>query len=151
MKRFVRPLVFLLMTLSSLAVHPACGQALGTNFTYQGQLKQAGTPLNGAVDFEFRLWTSITSGVVVGIPNTINNVNVVDGLFTVSLDFGAFAFNGAQRWLEIAVRHPAGSGSFTTLSPRQPLTATPYALYALSGPGSAGPWTTSGNNIFNTN
>lgn len=49
----------------------------------------------------------------------------------VSLEFGASAFTGDKRWLEIAVRSPAGSGSFTTLTPRQPLTASPYALKAL--------------------
>src|SRR5207244_3413240 len=44
------------------------------------------------------------------------------------IDFGAAAFNGDARWLEIAVRSPAGGGTFTTLSPRQPLTGAPYAL-----------------------
>jgi hypothetical protein len=36
------------------------------------------------------------------------------------------AFQNAG-WLQIALRCPTGSGSFTTLSPRQPLTAAPYA------------------------
>jgi hypothetical protein len=49
-----------------------------------------------------------------------------------SRQFGANAFNGDARWLEIAVRCPAGSGAYTTLNPRQPLTATPYALFAAS-------------------
>src|SRR5215510_7680697 len=37
----------------------------------------------------------------------------------------AFTYQG---WLEIGVRVPPGSGSYTTLTPRQPLTGTPYAL-----------------------
>ena len=45
-------------------------------------------------------------------------------------DFGGNAFNGADRFLQIAVRCPVGSGSYTTLTPRQPLTAAPYALYS---------------------
>jgi hypothetical protein len=56
----------------------------------------------------------------------------MNGLFTVVIDFGGGAFNGAARWLEIGVRCPAGSGSYTTLSPRQALRAAPYAL-ALPG------------------
>jgi hypothetical protein len=50
-------------------------------------------------------------------------------LFTVTLDFGAAAFPGFDRWLEISVR-TNGSGSFATLSPRQALTPTPYAITA---------------------
>ncbi len=29
-----------------------------TPFTYQGQLKQCGVPVNGISDFEFNLWTA---------------------------------------------------------------------------------------------
>src|SRR5205085_3757006 len=57
------------------------------------------------------------------------NQTVSNGLFTAALDFGSTAFWGAGRWLEIAVR-PAGNGSYTTLAPRQALTATPYASSA---------------------
>jgi hypothetical protein len=54
---------------------------------------------------------------------------VTNGLFTVSLDFGAGVFTGADRWLEIGVR-TNGAAIFTTLDSRQPLTPTPYAIYA---------------------
>jgi len=111
---------------------------LGTAFTYQGQLKQAGVPLDGTADFEFSLWDDPGSGappvggVQVGLPEGASNVSVVGGQFTVDLDFGPDAFNGQDaRWLEIAVRSPHDPGDtapFTTLSPRQPLAPTPLAL-----------------------
>jgi hypothetical protein len=147
MKRSAWWFVILLISLC----HPARGQTLGTNFTYQGQLKQSGAPLNDTADFEFRLFDALSGGAQVGSTDPVSNVNVVNGLFTVSLDFGALAFNGDQRWLEIRARSPAGAGNFTTLTPRQPMTVAPYALYALTGPGSGGPWAVSGNNVFNTN
>ena len=108
---------------------PALGQTpLGTAFTYQGKLEQAGVPLDGTADLEFRLFGAASGGAQIGSTQTVSNVTIADGLFTASLNFGATAFNGDARWLEIAVRSPAGSGAFTTLTPRQPLTATPYAL-----------------------
>jgi len=102
---------------------------LGTQFTYQGQLKQSGSPVNGAADFEFSLWDALTGSNQVGSTQTINGVSVTGGLFTVALnaggEFGATPFAGEQRWLEIAVNG-------TTLVPRQEITAAPNALFALN-------------------
>ena len=107
---------------------------LGTAFTYQGQLKQSGNPVNGTCDCDFSLWDAASGGTQIGLTQAKTNVNVVNGLFTISnLDFGSRAFNGEARWLAIAVRCPAGSGSYTNLSPRQPLTAVPYALSLRAG------------------
>ncbi len=105
---------------------------MGTAFTYQGHLKKDGTPVNGNCDFLFSLWDAETGGNQIGSNVEKTNVPVSNGLFTVQLDFGSGAFQGDARWLEIALRCPAGSGSYTTLSPRQPLTPAPYAL-ALPG------------------
>lgn len=144
-------LIALTLLVSALYVTEAASQPIGADFTYQGQLRISGVPLNGTADFEIKLFDAPSGGLQQGGTNPINNINVVDGLFTAPLNFGPGAFNGDQRWLEISARTPAGSGNFTTLNPRQPLTAAPYALYALTGPGSGGPWTVSGNNVFNTN
>ncbi len=101
---------------------------MGTAFTYQGQLKKDGSPLNGNCDFQFGLWNAATGGTQIGTTQTKTNVPVSNGLFTISdLDFGSGAFNGDARWLAIAVRFPAGSGGYTSLSPRQALTPAPYA------------------------
>ncbi len=110
--------------------------ALGTAFTYQGQLLLDGAPAAGACDFQFSLFDSASGGNQLGSTQTISPVNVTNGLFTVQLNesgqFGGDSFSGSDRWLQIAVRCPVGSPSYTTLLPRQQLTATPYALYAPS-------------------
>ncbi len=139
-----------LSVLSATCVVAMAQAPVGTAFTYQGQLKQAGVPGNGTADFVFTLWNAETGGTIVD-SRDLTSVEVVDGLFTVQLDFGAEAFDGDARWLEIEVEFPSGEGNWTILSPRQPMTATPYALYALSSPGSAGNWAVNGNDIHNTN
>jgi hypothetical protein len=102
-------------------------QPIGTAFTYQGQLKEAGVPVNGTVDLEFTLWDAPIDGVLVDW-RIIEAVDVMSGLFTASLDFGADLFTGSAYWLEVAVRFPAGIGPFVALTPRQGITPTPYAL-----------------------
>ena len=67
-----------------------------TSFTYQGRLTDGGTPANGNYDLQFALWTSLTNGVQVGSTQTSNTVAVSNGVFTVSLDFGANAFPGCR-------------------------------------------------------
>ena len=112
-----------------------------TAFTYQGQLKQGGSPVGGQCDFEFRLFDTLVGGTQIGPTLRFDGaganpppVTVVAGLFTVTLDSGVGVFQGDRRFLEIAVRRPARSGTYTTLSPRQPITAAPYALFAFDAP-----------------
>jgi hypothetical protein len=110
----------------SVAAAPA-----GTAFTYQGNLAAGGHPASGLYDFQFSLWDAATEGNSVAGPLSTNGVEVTNGLFTVSLDFGAGVFGGQAKWLQIAVR-TNGGGDFTALGPLQPLTASPFALYALN-------------------
>jgi hypothetical protein len=144
-------LVATLGTLLALTVSLAqAGAPLGTAFTYQGQLKKNGALVSGTCDFQFKLFDAASAGTQVGSAVSANAVPVMNGLFTVQLDFGAGAFSGDARWLEVAVKC-AGDSAFTTLTPRQALTATPYALHARNNwalNGNAG--TTAGTNFVGT-
>ncbi len=107
---------------------------LGTGFTYQGRLENAGSPANGLHDLRFRLYDALSGGAQVGATLCADNVNVADGLFSVPLDFGN-QFAGQERFLAIDVRADTGLGcgngtGFVSLSPRQALTAAPNALFA---------------------
>ncbi|MBS0196523.1 MAG: hypothetical protein JSR77_07175 [Planctomycetes bacterium] len=112
----------------------------GPAFTYQGELRADGVPLDGACDFKFRLYDAATGSGQVGPELSVPGVNVLNGLFTTQLNFGSSPFVGQARWLEISVRNSGSGAAYTVLAPRQALTATPYALYAINGPaGPAGP------------
>lgn len=111
------------------AIYQAAAQ--GTAFTYQGQLNDNGSPANGNYDLRFTIYDSSSGPSLIAGPMTNSPTAINNGLFVVTLDFGAGVFNGADRWLEIAVRTNAPA-SFTTVSPRQKLTATPYSITALN-------------------
>jgi len=120
-----------------------------TAFTFQGQLKRDGVPWNGKADFRFGLWDAASLGNPIGLAVDRLAQTVINGLFTVEVDFGASGFDGNPRWLEVEVRTDQ-SGLFVRLSPRHPITAAPYALHALNTP-SAGLWQANGADIHNTN
>jgi hypothetical protein len=104
----------------------------GTAFTYQGQLRNGAGVVNSTCDLEFGLWDALTLGTQVGVTQTKSAITVTNGLFSTPLDFGASAINGEARSLAMTVRCPAGAGSYSPLTPRQPLTPAPLAL-ALPG------------------
>jgi hypothetical protein len=117
------------LTLGLLLSGVAISQAQ-TAFTYQGSLQQNGAPANGAYDFQFGLYANASGGsAVVAVTNL--NINVAGGLFTTAIDFGN-TFNGAIYWLDIAIRPNGNTGAFTSLSSRQAVSPSPYALYAPS-------------------
>jgi hypothetical protein len=108
----------------------AVAAQVGPAFTYQGQLKDGGQPANGQYDFRFTLFDASEGNGQIGSSIMAGTWDVTDGLFTVTLSFGPNAFNGDARYLQIEVQL-AGGSSFTVLSPRQPITPAPYALFAL--------------------
>jgi hypothetical protein len=111
--------------LGSLAIATTCSAGV----TYQGRLQWQGAPLNDTVDLRFRLFDAESGGGSLGRTLDVAGVLVADGLFTVSLDFG-YPFGAAETWLEIAVAYPAGSGNYTTLSPRQLVGSAPRAHFS---------------------
>jgi hypothetical protein len=105
--------------------------AQGTAFTYQGRLNDGGSPASGIYDLRFTIYDSTNSpGTVIAGPVTNSATAVSNGLFTVTLDFGSGVFAGNPRYLDIGVRTNGSPNPFTILSPRQPLTPTPYAIFA---------------------
>jgi hypothetical protein len=121
---------FVVITAAVLAIATNTALSQGTAFTYQGRLHNATNTANGIFDLRFGLYDMATGPFNQVSPAMTNSAVVVtNGLFTVLLDFGSNAFNGDDRWLEIGVR-TNGNGAFETLSPRQKITATPYATRA---------------------
>jgi hypothetical protein len=109
----------------------AQGTPLGTGFTYQGQLKRDGEPVDDECWFAFRLYDDPGGENQVGEAiTTTTPISVTEGLFTTGLDFGPDAFTGDARWLGIRVKCSADV-EYADLG-RQPLTAAPYATYARS-------------------
>src|SRR5437899_7738229 len=127
-------LIRLLAVVLFIIVGTACIQS--APITYQGHLQEGGQKANGVYDFQFRLAKSEHD--YAGPAITVEGVTVTNGLFTVLLDFGSSVFDGTDLWLEIGVRTSAGDEDFQTLSPRQPITATPYAMYALASGSASG-------------
>ena len=115
------------------AVRLTGGTPLDQAFTYQGQLRNAGQLVNGPVDLRITMWDSEVGGAQVGSANSFNAIVLNEGRFACGLSFGSSAFDGSNRWIQVEFRNPAGSGQYLALSPRDKVTAAPYALYALNG------------------
>jgi hypothetical protein len=128
-----------LFIISALFTTVTSAFAQGTAFTYQGRLNDNSQPANGSYDLTFTLFSASNGGSQVG--NTFTNAAtpVASGLFTATLDFGSGVFTGSNLWLEVAVRTNGSAGGYTTLTPRQPILPTPYAILANTANNLAGP------------
>ncbi|HNT25761.1 MAG TPA: hypothetical protein PKM21_15430 [Anaerolineales bacterium] len=110
---------------------------LHNNFTYQGYITdETGVPLTDECNIRFGLWDAASGGSQIGTYDDNNaDVQIVDGYFTASVndgnEFGSTSFNGQARYLSISL---TCTDFQETLSPRQPLTAVPYAIYAMNLP-----------------
>ena len=123
----------LLALACALAAFPTHADPQSNAFTYQGELLQEGLPVHGQRAMTFRLFDAEAGGLQQGNSVDLASVKINRGVFAADLDFGTAIFHGNALWLEIEL-----NGEI--LAPRQAVTSTPYALYALnSAPGPAGP------------
>jgi len=124
-----------LAILSAVLICSGKANAQSTAFNYQGRLQDGGTNATGNYDFQFTLWDSLTGGTQQPPPapetRILSNVPVTNGVFTVQLDFGSLVWPGTDRFLEVSVRPFGYGGPYTILSPRQPITPTPYSIHTL--------------------
>ena len=134
----------LLAAALSLAGLASAASAQQTAITYQGQLAMNGQPANGVYDMYIRIYDAATGGVSLSA-GCVNNVTVTNGQFTTVFDFGVVNQTTAK-WFEIMVRPDNGQTcniltDYTTLAPRQRVTATPWATHANRAFGLSNPQT----------
>lgn len=111
--------------MTAVLIFVTASLAQTTAFTYQGRFtdSSASQPTNGSYNMAFRLFDAATGGNQVPKEGADVNalVSVINGVFTVKLDYGAAAFStSGSRYLEIQV-------GATVLSPRQEITSAPFA------------------------
>jgi hypothetical protein len=103
---------------------------VGTAILHNGQLTENGAPANGIYDLQFRLFDGYSGGNQFGPPLTYEDLVISNGVFQLYLDFGAMAFTGDERWLEVAARPGTSTDEFQLLAGRQRMDPVPYAIYA---------------------
>lgn len=115
----------------ALAAH-ADAAPITQTITYQGELSENGAPKNGTIDVMVKIFDAAQSGSQFELA-TFQDVPVARGLFTlpITLDNLIF-FEGGNWWIEVSVRNGPESGAapYTTLLPRQLISAAPYAINA---------------------
>lgn len=148
------------MAILSVLPFAAWAAPQGSGFTFQGQIKKTGVPVNGSCDFQFTLWDdalNVLPANQLGIMQSVNNVAIGSGIVSVELNaagqFGSNAFNGDARWLGISLRCPTGVGAFSPLTPRTKINSSPYALHSLDVPlgGGDSVWSLNGNSAYYSN
>ncbi|MEP6902885.1 MAG: hypothetical protein ABJA66_14120, partial [Actinomycetota bacterium] len=94
LKHFLIILMFTMLTASTVS-------AQTTVFNFQGRLNDGANPANGNVEMQFKLYDALAGGTQIGATISRPAVVVINGIFTTQLDFGAAAFDGSARFVEI--------------------------------------------------
>ncbi len=130
-------LVSIALLARDVTAGPGAGAAqlrapMSTGFTYQGYLENGGTPVTGNCAMVFKLFSDQAASVQVGGDDVQLSVDVIDGLFSATLNmagqFGAGAFDGSERWLQASMNCPGGGGA--VVLPVQAIRPAPYAIFA---------------------
>jgi hypothetical protein len=127
-RRMVERLRVLVVACGIAAAGVAAAQPTSEQLVYQGRLSQGGVPYSGLVDVRVRLFSAQTGGAATGAPIEVAGVLVDGGRLEVPLAFAPELFAASSLWMQIEVRD--GSGVYTTLQPRQPLTSLASARRA---------------------
>jgi hypothetical protein len=90
--------------------------------SYQGKLEEDGSPVTGARDMTFRLYSDDACSIQVGSDIVRPGVMVTDGLFSVMLDVDQGDFNGQELWLGVDVGNTGSNILCDEIVP------VPYAL-----------------------
>lgn len=118
----------LILIYALILLIPVAALAQSTAFTFQGRLNDGSAAASGNVQLEVRLYDALTGGTQIGSTVNIANVPLINGVFSTELDFGAPAFDGSPRFLEIGVRPAGSSNPYTVLGPRHHLSSVPYSI-----------------------
>jgi hypothetical protein len=124
---------YLLLMITIIAVLAFGGttasNAQTTQFTYQGRFTDStvGSPTNGMYQMQFALYDAVSGGNLVGQVIDLPAVQVVNGIFTVQLDYGSMPFSTQDVFVELRAFSTV-SNSYVTLTPRQKITSAPFAI-----------------------
>jgi len=100
-------------------------------FNFQGRLNDGTNPANGSYDLQFKLYDAVSGGNQIGPLVSSPGTTLINGVFSVNLNFGSIVFDDPTRFfIEIAIRPNGSPNAFTILGPRQKLTLVPFALYS---------------------
>lgn len=123
----------------AIVVATVASGCLAEEFVYRGTLKSAGLPSNGSFEFVFRAFDAENpdQAMMIGSAVRLRQIEVREGNFVASLDFGHDLSDYEAVWLEIDVARSDGIGGFSTLSPRQKILSPASPDSTQSVPGNA--------------
>jgi len=109
----------------------AVGRAQTTAFNFQGRLNDGTSPANGRYDLQFKLFDAITGGNQIAVLDR-TDLQLINGVFSTTLNFGAASFNGGNRFIEISVRPNGSPNAYVVLGARQQILSVPYSVRAVN-------------------